>query len=114
MTTKLVARPTVELRHRDGCPAADGRLYGNPSAEDLALAAKGQSTIPRKAIGIEAYVVTGVGRYNRTTGEFESIPRAGVVRCIECAEQAIVTPEQVSIYRNLIAAQGAGEVVTNA
>lgn len=91
-----VAEPLFELRHKAGCPASDGRLFGNPQDKDeLELG-------PRKALGIEAYVVTGTGRYNRVSGEFDGVPRAGVVRCIECAEEALVPPETIPAIRKEI------------
>ncbi len=89
----------IALTHRPGCPAAEGRLFGDP--DDPAN--------PRKAIGIEAYVVTGTGRYNRATGEYDAAPRAGVVRCLECAAQIIVPPDHVPAIQEQIAASAAPE-----
>jgi len=91
--TKSTA-PPLALQHRPGCPAADGKLPPDPS----------DTANPRKAIGIEAYVVTGTGRYNRATGEFDAIPRTGVVRCLECAVQALVDPADVPAIQKMIAA----------
>lgn len=87
----------VPLRHRDGCPAAEGRLYGDPVDPT-------EPSNVRKALGIEAFVVTGVGKYNKVTGEFEGVPKAGIVRCIECAEQVTVDAKDIPNIRKAIAA----------
>lgn len=104
----------AELQHKTGCPAADGKLFGRPETADEFDAS------PRKAIGIEAYVVSGLGKYNRVTGEYDAPPRQGVVRCIECAAQAIVDPADVpgiqatiAGIQEKIAASMPPEVVTN-
>lgn len=89
-------RIAVELRHREGCPADEGRLFGNPVNPS-------EPSNVRKAIGIEAYVVTGTGKYNRVTGEFESVPRGGIVRCIECAEQVSVDAADIPRIQKAIA-----------
>lgn len=96
MARTAVVEPAinVELHHKVGCPAAEGRLFGDPS----------DPSNPRKALGVEAHVVTGTGHYNRVTGTFEAVPRAGVVRCIECAEEAVVEPERIPAIQKLIAA----------
>lgn len=94
---RIVAdRPVnFELRHLTGCPAAEGRLPGDPT----------NPTNPRKALGIETYVITGTGRYNKVTGEFEAVPKAGIVRCIECAQDVHVDPADVPTIQKMIAAQ---------
>src|SRR5688500_2684167 len=75
------------FRHRPGCPENDFKRLTLPDVDD--------EQQPRKAIGIEAYVVTGTGRYNRITGEFDRVPKAGVVRCLECAEEIVVDPADI-------------------
>lgn len=91
----MVERPvSFELRHLTGCPAAEGRLPGDTS----------NPTNPRKALGIEAFLVTGTGKYNRVTGEFETVPKAGIVRCIECAQDVHVDPADIPSIQKMIAA----------
>lgn len=101
---------TEVLRHRPGCPAAEGRLFGNPQTPTEF------ASNPRKHLGVEAYVVTGTGRYNRVTGEFDSVPRTGVVRCLECAAEELVDPVEIPAVQKAIAAQQPAlqEVMTNA
>lgn len=83
----------IEIPHRLGCPEADGRRAGDP----------GDPNNYRKTLGVEAYVATGVGRYDRATGEYEQAPRQGVVRCLECAAQTLVPPEDVPAIQRFLA-----------
>jgi hypothetical protein len=99
-----VAPVEVELRHSIGCPAADGRLFGDPA----------DPTNPRKALGIEAYAVTGTGRYNRMSGTFDAPPVAGVVRCIECAQETVVEPAAIPAIQQMLAAMKPQEDRVNA
>lgn len=87
-----------DLQHKVGCPAAEGKLFGRPETPDEFDAS------PRKAIGIEAYVVTGLGRYDRVTGQYGPVNSAGVVRCIECAAQSVVDAADVPGIQTTIAA----------
>lgn len=106
MPSRVVEPPVaVELQHRPGCPAAAGQPLGDP--EDLTDARKG-------SIRVEAYVVTGTGRYNRVTGDFEAVPRTGVVRCIECANETLVPAEDIKPIQKMLAALAVQEVQTNA
>lgn len=100
--TAVETRPIqVELHHKVGCPAAEGRLSGDPS----------DPARPRKAIGLEAYAVTGTGRYNRVTGTFDAVPVAGVVRCIECAEETVVDAAEIPAIQQMIAAMTPQEAI---
>ncbi len=92
--------PLVELHHRSGCPEAEDRRMGDP--DDLSN--------PRKAVGVEAYIVTGTGRYDRVSGTFVAVPLTGVVRCIECATEAIVPPADIPSIQRMLAAETAQEV----
>ncbi len=99
--TTLVTKspgPLERLYHRPNCPASEGRLYGNPRTQQEL------DNNPRKALGIEAYLVTGMGKYNRMTGEHDGVPRLGVVRCLECAAELTIPSEDVAIAQQQIMA----------
>jgi hypothetical protein len=88
----------VALAHRLGCPEAEGRRADHPY---------------RKAIGIEAYVATGTGKYDRATGEYSAAPQKGVVRCIECAAQTTVPAEDIPAIQRYLITVSAIEEGTN-
>ena len=64
---------TIPLEHRPGCPSRTDR--------------------------VEAYAVVGPGRYDRTTGEYGPPGRSGMVRCNDCAAQALVPEPEVAVIR---------------
>ncbi len=100
MKTTATNPADVELQHRPGCPVAEGRRLGDPD----------DPSNPRKGtLRIEAYIVTGTGQYNRTTGEYGAPPKKGVVRCLECAAQAIVNPEDVPALQALLLSIAEGD-----